>query len=399
MYKLKYTSLKLFSLMCSLIVFCIHEHAESSLTPCQNILLQQNSRCGENCNCGCQSGSPCTCEDNYQSNLENALPMAAQISSFRFAEQSLDNYLEQQEECTSIQASNEDECEEDQNLYELFDPEPGLRDYEIMGHLDGGFWLPEDPVLFRPFMADPREIDYSVGWRFNDNALTKNIIGVSFGDSFALYRWCDIGPWHGELQIELEGGVWAVFDPVSHSSPLINADYYVGFPLTYAFPKWQFRLRGFHISSHIGDEFLIDHPGFDRRNASAEYLDFFVSHDLTKEIRLYGGIGYVVLQDKEFKTKRLYGAAGAELRLLRLGFYDEKDVLYGCPIYGMHFRGSGDFRNHIDSTFILGYEFGKMCGLYRKVRFFFEYHDGYSVEGQFGKIPTNYLSFRMSYGY
>jgi hypothetical protein len=305
----------------------------------------------------------------------------------------------EEQDMTALTAACEDECDEGEELYDVYDPEPGLLEYEVCAHLSGGIWLPEDPVLFRPFMADPREIDYSVGWRFNDNAFTKNIIAVSFGDTFPLYRWCDIGPWHGELQLELEGAVWAIFDPIEESSPLINADYYVGFPLTYAFPQWQFRLRGFHISSHIGDEFLLNHPAFDRRNASAEYLDFFVSHDLTKEIRLYGGIGYVIMQDREFRTKRLYGAAGAELRLLRLGFYDAKDILYGCPIYGMHFRASGDFRHHIDSTFILGYEFGKLVGLYRKLRFFLEYHDGYSVEGQFSKIATNYFSIRTSYGY
>jgi hypothetical protein len=151
----------------------------------------------------------------------------------------------------------------------------------------GGIWLPEDPPLFRPFMADPREVCYSVGWRFNDNALTKNIIDVSFGDSLAIYRWCDVWPLHGQLQFEIEGAVWAIFDPCQESAPLINADYYVGFPLSYAIDRWQFRLRPFHISSHIGDEFLLNHPGFDRRNASNEYVDFFVSFDMTPEIRFY----------------------------------------------------------------------------------------------------------------
>jgi hypothetical protein len=263
----------------------------------------------------------------------------------------------------------------------------------------GGVWIPEDPPLFRPFMADPRQITYSVGWRFDDNALTKNVIDVSYCDTFPIYRWCDVWPWGGQLQIELEGALWAVFDPCYESAPLINADYYVGIPITYAIDRWQFRLRGFHISSHIGDEFLLNHPNFDRRNPSAEYLDFFISHDLTEEIRLYGGLGFVVEQDPSFHFSPFYSALGAELRLLRLGFLDCRNVLYGCPIFGMHFRQSGDFHHHIDATYVLGYEIGKLCGLYRRLRVFLEYHDGYSVEGQFCKHAANYFSVRMTYGF
>lgn len=262
-----------------------------------------------------------------------------------------------------------------------------------------GVWMPEDPPLFRPFMADPRQVCYSVAWRFNDNVLDQNNIPVSYGDSFALYRWLNVGPWCGQLQIELEGGLWAVFDPCCESSPLINADYYVGVPITYAFDKWQFRLRGYHISSHIGDEFLLNHPHFDRRNPSAEYLDFFISHDLTEEIRIFGGLGWVMHQDESFHISPFYSALGFEVRLRRLGFYSAKDVLYGCPILGTYFRGSNDFKNHIDATYVLGYEFGKLCGLYRRLRMFLEYHDGYSVEGQFSEFPTNYFSVRITYGF
>jgi len=262
-----------------------------------------------------------------------------------------------------------------------------------------GIWMPECPPLFRPLIADPRQIMFSVGWRFNDQAFTKNNIDVSYCDSFAVYRWFDVGPFHGDLQLDLEGCLWALFDPMTFSAPLMNADYYVGFPLTYAFGPWSFRLRGYHISSHIGDEFLLNHPGFDRRNPSAEFLDFFASYELTDDIRVYGGVGYVLAEDDSFKRKRFYAAAGTELRLYELGFFSCRNRLYGTPFFAMHIRWSPDFHNHIDSTFVLGYEWGKLSGLQRRLRLFIEYHDGYSAEGQFCRIPTNYFSIRMSYGF
>lgn len=262
-----------------------------------------------------------------------------------------------------------------------------------------GIWLPEDTVLFRPFVADPHEITYSVGWRKNDQVLVKNVIDVSFGDNIAFYRWCDVWPWGGQLQIELEGALWAVFDPLHDSSPLMNADYYVGVPITYAVGSWAFRLRGYHISSHIGDEYLLNHPEFDRRNPSAEYLDFYASYYPTDDIRLYGGVGVVVAQDKSYPFGRFYAEAGVELHLTELGFINTDQQLYGRPFYGMDFRFQTKQDKHINQTYVLGYEWGKLCGLQRILRLFVEYHDGYSYEGQFSCYPTNYLSLRMSYGF
>ncbi len=262
-----------------------------------------------------------------------------------------------------------------------------------------GVWLPEDGLLFKPFVADPRQVTYSVGWRFHDQALTSNVIPVSFGDNLGIYRWCCVGPWGGMLQINIEGALWGVFDPLDESSPLLNADYYVGIPISYAIGRWGFRVRAYHISSHIGDEFLIFNPGFDRRNPSAEYLDGFISYYITDEIRIYSGLGWIIQHDDSFNAGKWYAEAGAEVRLLGLGFYDECENLFGHPFFGMHFHFNNHYERHVDNTYVLGYECGKACGNQRRVRAFLEYHDGYSVDGQFRKYPTNYLSVRFSYGY
>lgn len=328
--------------------------------------------CGPDCCCGCQQGGYCTCD--HSEYCDEGQYYYSPSSLCRYCYGRLDK-------CGIIRPTRIN---------------PGLQMNEPCY---GGIWMPEEPPLFRPFMADPRQLTYSVGWRFNDNAATKNIIDVSFADSFPIYRRCHVWPWNGQLQIDLEGGLWAIFDPCYESAPLINADYFIAVPITYAINCWQFRLRGFHISSHIGDEFLLNHPHFDRRNPSAEYLDFFISHDLTEEIRLYAGLGWVVMQDPSFKFHKFYSALGAEIRFLQWGFLDCKNILYGCPIFGMHFRGGKDFRKHIDATYVLGYEIGKLTGLFRRYRIFIEYHDGYSAEGQFSKLPTHYFSVRMSYGF
>jgi hypothetical protein len=241
-------------------------------------------------------------------------------------------------------------------------------------------------------------LTYSVGWRFNDSCLVQNVIDVSFGDRFPIFRWCDIWYFNGDLQLELEGGVWAIFDPLHYSAPLIDADYYVGIPLTYAFGNWALRLRGYHISTHIGDEFLLNHPYFDRRNPSIEALDFFVSWQNT-HVRFYGGLGTICRQDQTFCVGKFYMVAGLELRFPQLGYLDYCNRLYGEPFIGMHFHYQSHFENHINNTYVLGWEWGKVSGNRHKLRFFLEYHDGYSVDGQFSKCPTHYISIRGSYGY
>jgi hypothetical protein len=264
-----------------------------------------------------------------------------------------------------------------------------------------GIWLPEGPPLFRPFIADPRQVCFSASWRFNDQALTKNVIPVSYGDIFPIYRWFDvkIGPVCGMMEIGIEGALWAVFDPCAYSAPLINADYYVAFPLTYSFGAWSFRLRGYHISSHLGDEWILNHPGIDRRNPSAEYIDLFASYMMTQEIRLYGGLGYILEADESFPRKKIYAEAGTEIRMLSLGFNSFCNNLSGRPFYAMHWRYSGDFKHHVDMTYALGYEFAKTRCLCRRMRLYLEYHYGYSLEGQFCKHPTDYLSLRLTYGF
>ncbi len=293
-------------------------------------------------------------------------------------------------------------CEKYQDVYSdscWSETEPDTDCAYARSHNLWGIWLPEAPPLFRPFLANPRQLTYSVGWRFNDRVIEKNVIDVSFGDIFSIFRWCDIWLKGGDLEFSLEGGVWAIFDPLHDSSPLVDADYYCGFPVSYAYENWAFQLRGYHISTHIGDEFLINHPHFKRKNPSIEAFDFCVSDQFSEDIRLYGGVGWVACQDDSFRVGPLYLLCGAELRFFELGYRDYCDRLYGVPFFGCNFYWQSHFKNHINNTYVLGYEWGKVSGLRRRMRVFMEYHDGYSLDGQFCKFPTHYFSVRASYGF
>lgn len=262
-----------------------------------------------------------------------------------------------------------------------------------------GIWLPEGPPLFRPLMADPRQVTYSVGWRFDDKVFGNNTIAVSYGDILPIFRWCDLWGMRGDLEFDIEGALWALFDPLHESSPLIDADYYVGFPVTYAFGNWAFKFKGYHISTHIGDEFLLDHPNFYRRNPSIEAFDFYVSNQFSRDLRLYGGIGWVACQDDSYRVGPLYLQAGFEFRAFQWSYNDYCNRLYGVPFIAADLYYQSHFSDRINTTVVGGYEWGKVSGNRRRFRVFLEYHNGYAVEGQFSKQKTHYIAIRTSYGY
>jgi len=261
-------------------------------------------------------------------------------------------------------------------------------------------WFPQNTVLFAPLVADPRQVSYSIAYRFHDQGTSDRVFGISFGDLFPLVRWRRVGPWGGDLQLDIEAGCFAIFEADEHSTPLLNNDYYLSFPLTYAVKKWSFRLRGWHLSSHLGDEYMENHPEVERLNVSREGIDFFASYQMTCAIRLYGGIGWVIHEDKDFERERGYLEYGTELRLI--GASSCYCGLYGTPFLAMHFR---HWKDPIDKkydnnrTYALGYEWSKLSGVGRKARIFLEYHEGFSLEGQFSRIETEYVSIRLSYGF
>lgn len=259
-----------------------------------------------------------------------------------------------------------------------------------------GIWLPQSTILYPTEVANPRQISFSIGARLNDKLGGRWATPVSFGDQLPIYRWTNIRG--GDLQLELEAGVFGLFNMNKKKSyPLINADYYVGVPITFAKGKWAFRLRGYHVSSHIGDEWLIEHKKLrkKRKNKSFEAADFSASYNITPKLRVYGTLGSVIFSDKEMHMKPLYLAYGVEVRGPRTDFTQ----LFGQPFLAMHFQNVQDVNFALDSTFAVGYELGKIQGVGRKVRLFLEYHKGFSPDGQFSRWRTKYIALRLSYGF
>ncbi len=191
-----------------------------------------------------------------------------------------------------------------------------------------GVLLPDNDV-FRPILADQREARFYADYRrvhfrsSNSQLLAEgkgpniNAGMVGLGGAFGVWglrqpRGCD------GLEISLFGVVFAQFNLDTPSVDLLNADYLVGPMLTYRRGPWSARLRFYHQSSHLGDEFLLNYGianGVHRQNLSVEVVDLLASFEDTWW-RVFAGGGLVVFSDKDSNLTSTPGLVqyGLELR-------------------------------------------------------------------------------------
>jgi uncharacterized protein DUF1207 len=181
----------------------------------------------------------------------------------------------------------------------------------------GSVAFPENQI-FCPLIADPKEprsfVSFLRGtFRSLDDPSGEgtSIASVGIGDTFGLFRVG--GPEPGEgIQLDLMGSIFAQFDLGAPSNDLINADYIVGFPLTFRRHGFSFRAKLYHQSSHLGDEYLLRSDQIVRENLSFESIEFLVSQELGV-LRIYAGAERIFRREPDELPDSLFHT-GVEVR-------------------------------------------------------------------------------------
>jgi hypothetical protein len=139
--------------------------------------------------------------------------------------------------------------------------------------------------LFPSLVADPKEPEFFATYLWQRSPRLASRLGsVGFGQTIALLRTRD---W----QLSIAAGVFSQFDLTSKTADLMNTDYLVGLPLAYRRGDMALRLRLYHQSSHLGDEYMI-HAHAQRVDLSFEAAELLVSRDVA-QWRVYGGGEYM----------------------------------------------------------------------------------------------------------
>jgi hypothetical protein len=238
-------------------------------------------------------------------------------------------------------------------------------------------------TLFRPLIADPRWPHFAASYqRYPDDRQLTDVGAVSFGETFTLIReragpsaWWEVG---------IQAGVFAVFDLDSDSKDLVNADYFVGVPLSARWGDWSTIFRLFHQSSHLGDEFLL-RTQTERVNFSYESVDLKVSHEFGDILRLYAGGGY--LFDQEPASLDPWSIQyGLEL----ISPWPARGEARWRPIVAADLQHREENAWSLDLSLRAGIQLDGVLAS-RSLQILLEYFKGRSPNGQFYKDKIEYL--------
>jgi hypothetical protein len=180
-------------------------------------------------------------------------------------------------------------------------------------------------LMYKSYLAGVREPRFGVIWANLDGRPEEiggrgNIWEATLGGRVGVLRYgsndiIDPQGW----QLDMEGAVFPRLD-MDSKQDVIAMDFRFGAPLTYRRGGTSYKFGYYHISSHLGDEFMISYPFFVRDNYVREALLLGISHELNDYLRIYGEAAYAVfdggiVEPWEFKFGAEYSA------LARSGVY------------------------------------------------------------------------------
>jgi hypothetical protein len=244
-------------------------------------------------------------------------------------------------------------------------------------------WAQEPPqwvllpsqLVFRPLIADPREIHDSV----SANGAWDTYEG-DIGDIIELLQWrpLDGSRWgwgiEGASDIQLDGLGNGVF-------PERVSDWYLGTYFSESYGQISNRLEYLHVSSHLGDSLFAAEP---RIIFTRESFRWTTSYDPSRQVRVYAGVGYYPHMAPD--DQRFYAHWGAEL-------YSEDWPVIGTVARG-YFGYDGKYLREaggvLDQNFELGVQWKWTPDSTRAIRVAVSYYAGNSDFGQFYRQSDNH---------
>jgi hypothetical protein len=168
-------------------------------------------------------------------------------------------------------------------------------------------WLP-DGLIYRSYLAGVKEPRFALVQSHTQGF--GRTWDASLGGRVAILRYGTPNPIHPEgYEIDLEGGAEPRLQPKEDSSPLDSCDYRIGLPITYGSGPWQYKTGYSHLSSHLGDEFMLRNPDVERINYVRDSWMLGVGYFCAEDIRLFAEYDYAfVLGGGSEPSELQYGA-------------------------------------------------------------------------------------------
>jgi Protein of unknown function (DUF1207) len=245
-----------------------------------------------------------------------------------------------------------------------------------------------DGLVWKNYLADPHEP--RMGLILFENLNEGNFWDATLGGRVGLLRHGTLGPIDPKgWQWDLEGAVITRLD-MNESQDVESMDFRFGTQMTWSEGPWATKVGYFHVSSHVGDEYLLRVSGADRVNYVTESAVFASSYRPVQSIRLYGELAYAVI-----------ASGGAKPFQVQSGFEYNPRPAPGkklAPFFAtnLNFREAVDY--DISSTIQAGWSIrGSRSD--RQFRFGAQYGAGPTSQYQFYWRKEEYIGIGMWFDY
>ena len=260
-----------------------------------------------------------------------------------------------------------------------------VEDPAIAEHLasDGTVYIDDDwvfqmvptGIIYRSYYAAPKEP--RMGAVIDHDSESNAYFDGTIGGRIGIFRIGNTDNRYPQgWQVDIEAAAFPRLD-LREERDLVDTDFRVGVPVTYGSGPMQVKFAYYHISAHVGDEFIVKNPTFTRVNYVRDGFVLGLSYylegvNLPIETRLYGEM------DWAFNT-----SGGAEPWAFQMGVEIAANEC-GPTIFGASpfLAVNGDLREEVD----FGGTFALQTGILWRardstgtLRFGFEYINGKNV--------------------
>ncbi|MEK6262679.1 MAG: DUF1207 domain-containing protein [Planctomycetota bacterium] len=227
-------------------------------------------------------------------------------------------------------------------------------------------------LMYKSYLAGEKESRVQSVWLTDQHG--DLVWETALGGRFSFLRHGTSDPVHPEgWQLDFEGAALPRVDPKADSSPLIAADFRIGLLSTWRFGPNAFKAGYYHLSSHLGDEFLIRNPRFVRLNYVRDSAIVGWTRDLTPEAQVYGEVAYALNhEDGALPWEFQYG----------IQYSPRVPGLYGAPFGGINGHTRQDFNYETSINVVAGWQWwGEQSN--HTFRVGIQYYDGPALQYSF----------------
>lgn len=230
--------------------------------------------------------------------------------------------------------------------------------------------LPEG-LIYKSYLAGGREPRMASQWAGVDDG--NSVWDITLGGRVGILRYGSDDPlWPEGWQIDFEGAAFPRLT-LDTQRDLVAADFRAGVPITYRQGPWETKFAYYHLSAHLGDEFLLRRPDVERINYARDVLVLGLGWRPHDDWRFYGEAGWAFYTDGGAEPWEFQ--FGAEFSPAR------STTSWGAPFLAVNsrLREEVDFGGNLTAQ--AGWQWRGPTG--RLLRLGFHYFNGHSDQFQF----------------